>query len=71
MTINEEEHKNESITDANMGINSAIAMKRETTERYTIEALLDENGKTIESQTIRKSLLEPNRSSKNHESHHD
>ena len=49
-------------------------MKRETTERYTIEALLEDGGtagKTIESHTLRKSLLEPNRSSIHHESHHD
>ena len=60
------------MTDVNV-LNSAIQMKRETTERYTIEAMLEENaaGKTIESQTIRRSLLEPNRSSMNHESHND
>ena len=70
--MNNEEHKQETMTDVNV-LNSAIQMKRETTERYTIEAMLEEGaaGKTIESQTIRRSLLEPNRSSMNHESHND
>ena len=39
--------KKESMTDVNVS-RSAIQMKRETTERYTIEGLLEE-GKTIES----------------------
>ena len=58
--------KKESMTDVNVS-RSAIQMKRETTERYTIEGLLEE-GKTIESQYLRRSMP---RSSIIHESNHD